>query len=78
MKATAMPRTLYFDMKSKNSLQSPFGGGGGGGDGLGSSSVLISFKTCNISSSVLDITSPSNKINILLFNVIIINEFWRI
>jgi len=45
MNATAIPITLYLEIKSKNSFHNPFGGGGGGGGGFGSNKAFISFKT---------------------------------
>lgn len=48
MKATARPITLYFERKSVNSFQMPFGGGEAG---LGSSNFLIRFNSSNILSS---------------------------
>jgi hypothetical protein len=56
--ATARPMTLYFDMKSMNSLHMPLGTAAGGA-GLGSSSVRIFFNSSSISSSFAKITLPS-------------------
>ena len=55
-KATAKPRTLYFDRKSLNSFHKPFGGWDGGAF---SKASLIFFNSASISSSVVKPKTPN-------------------